>query len=105
MKTLRIDHPIEVNEEASLNETGQYNTGLKNEIDEGILERKKRLQGNDEIIKTDSLKKLVSLFCEQAKFDEQFRNLKIWLECNFESDKFGKIVKLLEKEGESITTK
>ena len=55
---------------------------MKKRTDEGILERKKRLQHED-LIKTDGLKKLVQLFCEQAKIDEELRNHKFWLEeCN-----------------------
>jgi len=50
---------------------------VKRRTDDGIQERKRKLQ-HTEIIKTDGLKKLVGLFCEQAKFDEHLRNLKIW---------------------------
>jgi len=50
---------------------------VKRRTDNGIQERKRKLQ-HTEIIKTDGLKKLVGLFCEQAKFDEHLRNLKIW---------------------------
>lgn len=42
---------------------------LRKRTDEGIQERKKRLQTTDQIIKTDSLKKLITLFCQQAKLD------------------------------------
>ena len=42
---------------------------MKKRTDEGIMERRKRLQHED-LIKTDCLKKLIQLFCEQAKLDE-----------------------------------
>ena len=41
---------------------------MKKRTDEGILQRRKRLEHN-EVIKTESLKKLIALFCQQAKLD------------------------------------
>ena len=70
---------------------------MKKRTDEGILERKKRLE-HSEIIKTDSLKKLIDLFCQQAKLDEELRNMKIWFESTNTKDKFNKLLKLLEKD-------
>lgn len=43
---------------------------VRKRADEGILQRRNKLQyPHDELIKSDGLNKLVSLFCEQAKLD------------------------------------
>ena len=73
VRTVRIDKPEQLsNEEASINReiptptmnkeiTFAYDE-MKKRTDEGIQERRKRLE-HTEIIKTDSLKKLIHLFC------------------------------------------
>ena len=91
VKTVRIEKPDEqcCQENTFTKEQEEYSTPamgkeisfaydeVKRRTDDGIQERKRKLQ-HTEIIKTDGLKKLVGLFCEQAKFDEHLRNLKIW---------------------------
>lgn len=76
VRTVRIEKPEELNnEEASINRssylmptptmnkemTFAYDE-VKKRTDEGMQERRKRLE-HTEIIKTDSLKKLIHLFC------------------------------------------
>lgn len=77
---------------------------VKRRTDDGIQERKKRLQHN-EIINTDSLKKLIQLFCQQAKYDENLRNLKIWLEELSDSTKFNSLSKSLVQFGVHMNDK
>ena len=71
---------------------------MKKRTDEGIQERRKRLE-HTEIIKTDSLKKLIHLFCEQAKYDENLRNLKIWFEELHDNRKFTSLSSALKQMG------
>lgn len=78
---------------------------MRKRTDEGMLERQKRLQyPHDELIKSDSLKKLVSLFCEQAKLDEKFRNMKIWLEELTDQDKLHKLSIALKEKSLVLST-
>jgi hypothetical protein len=55
------------------------------------------------VITTDTLKSIVSLFCQQVKLDENLRNLKIWLESCFDTDKFNRLAKALKEEGLQMT--
>lgn len=45
-----------------------------------MKEHRKRLSRGEEqnIIKNESVKKLVTYFCEQIKYDEEYRKMKIW---------------------------
>jgi hypothetical protein len=42
---------------------------LRKRADEGMEERRKKLKSADQEARTDSFKKLVALFCEQARLD------------------------------------
>jgi hypothetical protein len=48
------------------------------------------------------MKKLVALFCEQVKLDENLRNLKLWFESCQEASKNTKINSSLSKIGISL---
>lgn len=50
---------------------------LENRTDNGIEERKKKLQ--DKVEMNNTIKSLVKNFGQQAVLDEAFRNNKIWL--------------------------
>jgi hypothetical protein len=49
------------------------------------------------------MKKLVGLFCEQVKLDENLRNLKLWFESCQDPSKNTKISSALSKVGISLS--
>ena len=47
----------------------------------------------------------MGLFCEQAKLDEDLRNMKIWFESVHSREKFSKLASLLQKANCSVSEK
>jgi hypothetical protein len=72
------------------------NEEIRRKTDEGILERKKRITGEASIKHKSTIKKLVDKMSQQAKFDEAFRNFKIWFELDLSAGKWEKLRKELE---------
>lgn len=48
--------------------------------DDGIEQRKKKLQENHKSMPSQEIKRLVSMLSEQTIHDEEFRNCKIWFQ-------------------------
>ena len=68
---------------------------MKKRTEDGIEERRKKWKAEEPIITQQVIKNIVRLFCEQVKLDENLRNLKIWLETVFDSNKFSKLMQSL----------
>ncbi len=58
---------------------------------------------NGDLSGSGDMKKLVGLFCEQVKLDENLRNLKLWFESCQDPSKNTKISSALSKVGISLS--
>ena len=64
--------------------------------EEGIEERRKKINLYDQRVNNYAISSMVSLFSEQAKLDEIFRNNKLWLKTYKNEKKWQRLQSLLE---------